>query len=133
MNSDMCVHYNGILGGDILDKEALEGRRCKAGIRYADVKEQGIGHGTRFPCVDSQRGTITCPLHQYPTKAQIAEQERQLTEYLERFAKVMSGELKECLTCHKPVERYREVRPCVYAEPCGHRQYQGRAPKEAKA
>jgi hypothetical protein len=33
------------------------------------------------------------------------------------------------LQCGAPVERYVEVRPCVYAEPCRHRQPQGRAPK----
>jgi hypothetical protein len=33
-----------------------------------------------------------------------------------------------CVSCLKPVEKYEEVGRCVYAEPCGHRQYQGRAP-----
>lgn len=125
----MCVHYTGILGGDILDREALAERRCTAGIRYADVKEPGDGHGIRFPCVDRMRGAGVCSLHQYPTAEQLAEEDKKLTAYMEKFASVMRGELKECLTCGAAVERYREVRPCVYAEPCGHRQWQGRAPK----
>jgi hypothetical protein len=33
------------------------------------------------------------------------------------------------LVCEATVESYREARPCVYAEPCGHRQWQGRKPK----
>jgi hypothetical protein len=124
-----CIHYNGILGGDILDKKALAERRCNAGVLYADVKEPSVGRGTRFPCVDSQRGTITCSKRQYPTPEQLAEDEQQIQAYLERLAGVMRGDLKECLHCGTAVEQYREVRPCVYAEPCGHRQYQGRMPK----
>lgn len=59
----------------------------------------------------------------------IDEAKQVVAEYLTKLAQVMRGELKECLTCGVAVERYREVRPCVYAEPCGHRQWQGRAPK----
>jgi hypothetical protein len=59
------------------------------------------------------------------------EDERAVLEYLEQLAKVMRGESRECLVCKAPVESYREVRPCVYAEPCGHRQWQGRKPKSA--
>ncbi len=131
IRADMCVHYTGWLGGDILDKKALAERRCKAGVMYADVREDGVGHGHRIPCVDSLKGNLGCPLHEYPTVTQLAEEERTLDEYLTRFAKVVAGELKECLSCRAPVERYKEVRPCVYAEPSGHRQYQGRAPKKA--
>lgn len=131
MKADTCVHYNGLLGGDIMDKQGLDARRCKAGVLYADVKEDGQGKGHRIPCVDSLRGAGTCPLHQYPTSEQLAERERQIAEHLARFAKVMNGDLKECLVCRAPVERFKEVRPCVYAEPCGHRQYQGKVPRSA--
>lgn len=128
MNADMCAHYNGILGGDILDTKALAERRCSAGVLYADVKEPGAGFGTRFPCVDSQRGTVVCERHEYPTQEQLDEQEHERAEVLKRLAAVMRGDLMECLECRAPVTRWREVRPCVYAEPCGHRQYQGKAP-----
>lgn len=35
---------------------------------------------------------------------------------------------RRCVVCEEPVESYDEVGRCVYADPCGHRQYQGRAP-----
>lgn len=57
------------------------------------------------------------------------EDARAIVEYLEKLAKVMRGESRECLVCEATVESYREARPCVYAEPCGHRQWQGRKPK----
>ena len=57
------------------------------------------------------------------------EDAKAIVAYLERLASVMRGESRECLVCNAPVESYREVRPCVYAEPCGHRQWQGRKPK----
>jgi hypothetical protein len=58
------------------------------------------------------------------------EDEQAVVAYLEQLAKVMRGESRECLVCNATVESYREVRPCVYAEPCGHRQWQGRKPKD---
>jgi hypothetical protein len=129
MRATTCKHYTGILGGDILDKEALAARRCAAGVVHTDVKEPGTGRGIRFPCVDSQCGTLTCPQHEYPSQAEIEAQEREIAAFVERMARVVAGELMECLHCGAAVERWREVRPCVYAEPCGHRQYQWRAPE----
>jgi hypothetical protein len=60
------------------------------------------------------------------------EEEQAVVVYLEQLARVMRGESHACLVCQAPVEVYREVRPCVYAEPCGHRQWQGRKPREAR-
>lgn len=128
MNANSCVHYDGILGGDILDKKALSERRCKAGILYADVKE--MGQRMTIPCVDRLRGTRTCPLHEYPTPEQLAENEREINEHIAKLWAVQRGELKECLECGAAVESYKEVRPCVYAIPCGHRQWKGQAPKQ---
>ena len=62
------------------------------------------------------------------TTGQLAESEREITEHLALFAKVMRGEVKECLTCHVAVEHYTQIGPCVYAEPCSHRQWQGKVP-----
>ena len=60
------------------------------------------------------------------------EDEGAVLAFLEQLDKVMRGESRECLICEALVEFYREVRPCVYAEPCGHRQWQGRKPKVVK-
>jgi len=32
---------------------------------------------------------------------------------------------KYCIHCRAPIERKEQVGRCVYARPCGHRQYQG--------
>jgi hypothetical protein len=114
-----CVHFTGL----------LKSKRCDAGVDYETVKQPGKGHGVRIPCISKYEGTITCALRQFPTPEQEAKEEQAIAEYLSRLAKVMRGELRECLECGKPVDAYREVRPCVYAEPCGHRQWQGKAPK----
>ena len=34
-----------------------------------------------------------------------------------------------CLTCGVEITKVRQVKRCVYAEPCGHRQYQGKIVK----
>ena len=38
-----------------------------------------------------------------------------------------------CLHCEEDVDEYLRVGGCVYAEPCGCRQYQGELPKEKDA
>lgn len=46
-----------------------------------------------------------------------------------RIRRMMADlEARRCVVCGEPVESYDQVRRCVYADPCGHRQYQGRAP-----
>jgi hypothetical protein len=69
------------------------------------------------------------------------EDEQAVVAYLKQLAEVLRGESHACLVCQAPVEVYREVGPrtleknavvrilCVYAEPCGHRQWQGRKRK----
>ena len=39
-------------------------------------------------------------------------------------------ENKQCVHCGQPWTSRHQIGACVYAEPCGHRQYQGRLSKE---
>lgn len=36
---------------------------------------------------------------------------------------------RQCVHCGTPVETYEKVGRCVYADPCGHRQWQGQVPR----
>jgi hypothetical protein len=49
--------------------------------------------------------------------------------YLERLAALTRGERRQCLVCDAAVVRWSQVGRCVYALPCAHRQYQGKAPR----
>lgn len=35
-----------------------------------------------------------------------------------------------CPVCRQPVEQEQQIGRCVYARPCGHRMYQGKAKKK---
>lgn len=50
-------------------------------------------------------------------------------QFLERFAKMVSGEGDECVRCGAHVDQLEQVGRCVYARPCGCRQYQGKVPR----
>jgi len=53
----------------------------------------------------------------------------EIIDAIHEFAKMISGEATHCLHCNQPIDHLEQVGRCVYAEPCGHRQYQGRLPK----
>lgn len=114
---ESCVHFNGLMN-----------KQCEAGVLYADVKEPGeeVPH---IPCIEGYEGIIVCEKRLMPTPEQIAERNATIIEYLDRLARATSGELRECLECRVLVERYTEVGHCVYAEPCQHRQWNGKAPR----
>lgn len=46
-----------------------------------------------------------------------------------RFLKEL-GDGRTCPRCHAEITDKQQVGRCVYAEPCGHRLYQGQLPKE---
>lgn len=113
-----CIHFNGIMQ-----------KVCRAGISYDDPRFGGRQESRReLPCLknlptDPTR-TDLCPLAEYLTeeqaRAKAAETEERLRVTLERMAQGF------CPECDQKVERKRQVGPCIYAEPCGHRLGQGR-------
>jgi hypothetical protein len=58
---------------------------------------------------------------QEPISEEMAQAVR---SYLERLAQGL------CPVCSAPIEQEQQVGRCVYAHPCGHRLYQGRARKK---
>jgi hypothetical protein len=49
------------------------------------------------------------------------EEKRIIADFLTRLA-----EGKECPHCHTTIERKEQIGRCIYAQPCGHRLYQGK-------
>lgn len=58
------------------------------------------------------------------------ETEEIARQYVESLVAILSGKSTTCLRCGANVERFEQVGRCVYARPCGCRQYQGKAPKQ---
>ncbi len=101
---------------------------CKAGVTYRSlVGGPDLGWLRRLPCLlmEGQHDQAICERFELPIAEELAESERQAEEATRRF--VAALEEGRCPHCEQVVERERQVGPCVYAEPCGHRMYQGRA------
>jgi hypothetical protein len=60
------------------------------------------------------------------------EEEEAARKLLEALAGMMIGTKRDCLHCGTAVEEMKKQGRCVYAYPCGCRQYQGDVPKWAK-
>lgn len=60
------------------------------------------------------------------------EDEKQIRVFLERLNAVSRGESDICIHCQKPFTTLTQVGRCVYASPCGCRQYQGKLPEKWK-
>lgn len=61
------------------------------------------------------------------------EQPKEVIDAIVAFAEMVSGKATHCLHCKQPIAHLEQVGRCVYARPCGCRQYQGRLPKLQRA
>jgi hypothetical protein len=120
--ANKCIHFNGVMNN-----------RCEADIAYADVRQpiedrQPGDLAYALPCLKDRKGHATCALLQFPTAEEAIEHENKAEA---RIAELL-GKLHDniCPHCDTPVEKQRQVGRCVYAEPCGHRLYQGKAKKQ---
>jgi hypothetical protein len=118
-----CVHFTGV-----------QHDACAAGINYR--AQAGGDVMARLPCLSDEfwaakaaehGGFVECPSLRRMTpeevEAEAEARERGIAEFL---AQIKAG---VCPTCKRKVE-LRQVGPCVYGS-CGHRLYQGKAPKRA--
>lgn len=114
MDATICKHFTGI-----------QNEQCQCGIRYQSVMGQG-----GIPCVVMER--TNCDRREYPTQSEVdahnAKVRATAAMWMKRMAQLMSGESRECLECHEPITALEQVGRCVYARPCGCRQYQGTVP-----
>lgn len=59
-------------------------------------------------------------------------QKQELADAFKRFVAAITGNPTECIHCKRLIEKLEQVGRCVYARPCGCRQYQGKLRKEKK-
>jgi len=105
-----CKHYVSPLDSDV----------CKAGVKYNDVNR-----GVPFEHRACFRPFATnCALQDWPTPADIAAEDEAVAVMLRQFLSDLEADI--CPHCQAPITHKRQVGRCVYAEPCGHRLYQGR-------
>lgn len=116
-NENRCRHFTGV-----------QNVICEAGIRYLDVRQDNEPLFRRFPCTHIEGGSV-CPHWQPYTQEEIDETEARIASVIGKLNALTSGESNECLVCGGKVSALRQVGRCVYADPCGHRQYQGSVPK----
>lgn len=125
LRENACRHFTGIMNEE-----------CELGIKYHDVTpnpEVTWGRALRLPCMiltEAEKlrmnGEVqgVCEKLDLPTaeEVRIADEESD-----RRFAAKMQ-KLKDgfCLVCDQPMTK-KQVGSCVYADPCGHRLYQGKA------
>lgn len=106
-----CVHFNGLINDS-----------CRAGVVYADLKDEAV-RPYGYPCFRDRPCSTVCDRAQFMTEAEArAEEERSYAELRRYFVAIGDG---RCPICDAPMQQ-RQVGPCVYANPCGHRLYQGR-------
>lgn len=117
VKNDRCKHFTG-----------YQNLVCEAGVTYRTLVGGPLtGWLGRLPCLlmEGQHDQAICERFELPTAEELAESERRAEESTQRFTRAL--EEGRCPHCEQPVARERQVGPCVYAEPCGHRMYQGHA------
>lgn len=125
-----CKHYNGII--QITGSgEWSPDPKCKADIPYHQFREEGVPHHKAYPCFQSNNTAHKCELAVFPTAEENAERERKSAEAINKFFGDIEANV--CPHCQTAIERKKQVGPCVYASPCGHRLYQGRLTKAERA
>ena len=108
-----CRHFNGIDRGT-----------CKAGVRYIDIKGVEVASRT-YPCFKDNNCADRCPSASFLSAQEVVEEVKRSQEIAARFLTELA-EGKTCPHCHAPITKRYQVGRCVYAKPCGHRQYQGK-------
>ena len=108
-----CRHFNGLdIGGS--------DRSCDAGIPYSKV-------GRPLPCLPPSVGfeRLPCARFEARTMEDVEADERDTEAIIAQISE--RAKRGECIHCGAKVEKRVQVGRCVYAEPCGHRQGQGKA------
>lgn len=118
--TDWCRHYHGI------------GKICEAGIdpqsvrvdvtRSLDPKRQ---RSRLYPCFEEDKVAGNCPHCSYYTPEERQAQKEASTAKRKKFVDDLNA--NRCPFCNAVIEKRQQVGRSVYAHPCGHRLYQGKA------
>ena len=115
--SNWCRHYSGLMND-----------ACDAGVNYDDVRGNETGLAA-YPCFKDSNCAERCASALFLSEQEVAEEVTRINSHAARFLTEMA-EGRFCPHCHAPITRRVQVGRCVYAEPCQHRLFQGRLPKE---
>lgn len=107
-----CRHFNGIQHG-----------RCEAGIEYQSVIARSQPLDRRFPCLRANDEVSTCALVSPKTDEEIDAEVAEIEAVTLAFTDALVNDT--CPHCQTKITNKRQVGRCVYADPCGHRLYQG--------
>lgn len=114
-----CVYFNGIME-----------KVCRAGVSYDDPRFGGRQpYRAELPCLKENPADPTrtdlCDRCEFLTEEAARQKADESTRRIRAYFEKMTSGI--CPECDQKIERERQVGRCVYAEPCGHRLYQGRA------
>lgn len=112
-----CRHFSG------LPLIGLNPPTCRAGIDYETVKDASA-RPFKWACL-SPDCTMVCDKRVFYTREEAEARRREVNESVRRYLGKINDDI--CPVCDGKVTRQNQVGPCVYAEPCGHRLFQGEA------
>lgn len=128
-SASRCKHFNGVFN-----------KKCRVGIVYADVNVALPGRGLELPCIrdplrsaaciESPGPLPACALREWKSQEELDKEDREINAFLTGFAEELQKGIENCVHCGAKVDHLEQVGRCVYARPCGCRQYQGRLPKK---
>jgi hypothetical protein len=110
-DTQRCRFFNGLMN-----------QTCKAGINY-DTWKPGTHPCLLDPIHGDRRPPLPCASAEYPTTAEALTSEAARQARMDEWARKLESDV--CPHCDQAMTK-KQVGPCVYAEPCGHRLYQGR-------
>lgn len=110
--SNHCRHFTG-----------LQNETCQAGIVYETVRPAAGPLLAGWPCL----GNGGCDQFEPYTDEELAEQDRELEQFLARLVLFQSHEIDACPHCDKHVAVLHKVGRCTYGD-CGCRLWQGNIP-----
>ena len=115
-----CRHFHGM----------HKDKPCDQGLDPDQFRDRA--KPATLPCHTTERHH-ECPAFAGYTAEEIAEDDRAIADFIVRLAAQHSGQSDKCVHCEKPIEKLEQVGRCVYARPCGCRQFQGKVPAAWKA
>ena len=114
-----CRHFTGVGRSET----------CAAGIRYDSVRDSTHPGPYRWPCLgaDMRLGegcTTTCVKHELLSKEEAEAEEAEIEAVVSAHLAKLAANI--CPACDTPYTDTKQIGPCLYAIPCGHRLGQGR-------
>jgi len=107
-----CRYFNGI-GSEF----------CEAGVRISDVISFSHRRPSMHPCFKENNISFFCTKCSFYTEEEVQQEVRKINALFDRTVQDIQNDI--CPTCRLKIALKRQVGRCVYADPCGHRLYQG--------